>query len=56
MSLYLWSIRFTEEDYYKLWREVNLEILPTFDDKHNYIPILIKFWWRAKVCRIYLSY
>ncbi|KAI7900366.1 uncharacterized protein BX663DRAFT_532465 [Cokeromyces recurvatus] len=34
--------------YFLQAEEENLEILRTFDDKHDHLPNLIQFWWRVK--------
>lgn len=46
----LWSMpHVPEEPIYELWLEQNYTINPSFDERADYVPLTIKFYWTLKV-------
>ncbi|KAI8099259.1 uncharacterized protein BX664DRAFT_320871 [Halteromyces radiatus] len=48
-QLHLWSLSFKHDGIYELLRETHLTILPSFDDKADLLPDLLRFYWTMNV-------
>ncbi|KAI8097849.1 uncharacterized protein B0P05DRAFT_601512 [Gilbertella persicaria] len=47
-ELHLWSVCYKKEGIFDLWRECYLQIMPDFQDKQDFVPSLIQFFWQLK--------
>jgi hypothetical protein len=48
-KLHLWSIKYCEEELFELWREDFLKINPLFEDRLEFLPLGVQFFWNLRV-------
>ncbi|KAG0934809.1 hypothetical protein G6F57_011588 [Rhizopus arrhizus] len=47
-KLHLWSVSFCKEGFFELWREEFLDISPLFEDRLEFLPRSIQFFWNMR--------